>query len=293
MRKIILTVFILFFLFFNSKNYSHAGQAGPNCASCDKVDGKKVFLQYDSAVGRFQCIYQLNGTEGDPTVLWDEKRDPKLEGNEGTCPSGKSCSPDFYKGCLDGPPEDNSCVLNGSEGPCTKSESCRKRDTCTTYYCVEYRGSTPYEVTESYSIESSGKKGLCENLSTPPALATVDRNLNENSPLSLPCLKNGNSYSDARGCLRIKTAFGYVSTGTSEFTRWVLGFVLSIAGGIVFIIILISGYKIMTSQGDPDKVKNAREQLTAAIVGFIFIIFSLVILELITRDILGLPGFGG
>ena len=48
----------------------------------------------------------------------------------------------------------------------------------------------------------------------------------------------------------------------------------------------------MTSQGDPEKVKNARDQLTAAIVGLLFIIFSLALLELITRDILGLPGFG-
>ena len=48
----------------------------------------------------------------------------------------------------------------------------------------------------------------------------------------------------------------------------------------------------MTSSGDPEKVKNARDQLAAAVVGLLFIIFSLVILELITKDVLGLPGFG-
>ena len=121
---------------------------------------------------------------------------------------------------------------------------------------------------------------------------TSGQTLQENDPLSLPCVKNGSSYSDAKGCLKIKTALGNVRTDSAGFTRWMLGFVLSISGGIVIIIIIVAGYKLMTSQGNPDRVKNARDQLTAAIVGLLFIIFSLALLELITRDILGLPGFG-
>ncbi|MBP9716395.1 MAG: hypothetical protein KBD51_00475 [Candidatus Levybacteria bacterium] len=116
--------------------------------------------------------------------------------------------------------------------------------------------------------------------------------LQQNDPLSLPCEKNGSSYSSNKGCLKIKTALGNVRTDSTGFTRWMLGFVLSISGGIVIIIIIVAGYKLMTSQGNPDRVKNARDQLTAAIVGLLFIIFSLALLELITRDILGLPGFG-
>jgi hypothetical protein len=70
-----------------------------------------------------------------------------------------------------------------------------------------------------------------------------------------------------------------------------LGIVLSIAGGISIILIMISGYRMMISQGDPEKIKDAREQLTAAIIGLLFIIFSLVILQLIGVSILNLPGF--
>jgi hypothetical protein len=47
----------------------------------------------------------------------------------------------------------------------------------------------------------------------------------------------------------------------------------------------------MTSQGNPEKVQAAREQLTSAIVGLLFIIFSLAILTIIGVDILKLPGF--
>lgn len=70
-----------------------------------------------------------------------------------------------------------------------------------------------------------------------------------------------------------------------------LGIVLSIAGGIAVVLIMISGYKMMVSQGNPDQIKDAREQLTAAIVGLLFVIFSLVILQLIGVSILALPGF--
>jgi hypothetical protein len=47
----------------------------------------------------------------------------------------------------------------------------------------------------------------------------------------------------------------------------------------------------MTSQGDPEKVKEARESITAAVAGLLVIIFSIVLLQLITVDILHLPGF--
>ncbi|GEM_PF-2962596 len=113
-----------------------------------------------------------------------------------------------------------------------------------------------------------------------------------NSPLSLPCPTGDSTYNATKGCTKIQTAVGVVGTGAPAFTRWVLGFILSISGGIVILIIIISGYRLMTSQGDPEKIKNARDQLTAAIVGLLFIIFSLVILQLITSDVLGLPGFG-
>lgn len=51
--------------------------------------------------------------------------------------------------------------------------------------------------------------------------------------------------------------------------------------------ILLSGYKIMTSQGDPAKIKEGKEGLTAAIAGIMFIIAALSILAFILRNFLG------
>jgi hypothetical protein len=89
-----------------------------------------------------------------------------------------------------------------------------------------------------------------------------------------------------------KTALGNVSTNPSGFIARVFGLILSISGGIALLMIIISGYKILSSQGNPEALKGAREQLTAAIVGLLFIIFALVILQIIGYNILHVPAFG-
>jgi uncharacterized membrane protein YqhA len=67
---------------------------------------------------------------------------------------------------------------------------------------------------------------------------------------------------------------------------------LGISGGIALILIIISGYKFMVSQGNPEATKAATEQLTSAIIGLLFIIFSFVILQIVGVNILRIPGFG-
>ena len=59
-----------------------------------------------------------------------------------------------------------------------------------------------------------------------------------------------------------------------------------LAIGVFFII--LSGYKLMASQGDPQRTKEAQEQLTAAIVGIIFILLSVSIIRVIISQILNM-----
>lgn len=82
-------------------------------------------------------------------------------------------------------------------------------------------------------------------------------------------------------------------TSPAEFVTTLFTFLLSISGMILLLLILYSGYQLMTSHGDQEKIKVARERITSAIVGFMFLVFSLVILQVIGVDILRLPGFCG
>lgn len=75
-----------------------------------------------------------------------------------------------------------------------------------------------------------------------------------------------------------------------SFITFIMGILLSISGGIALLIIIYAGYKMMTSRGNPEAVKGARDLITSAIIGLIFLIFSLIILEVIGVDILQVPG---
>lgn len=94
------------------------------------------------------------------------------------------------------------------------------------------------------------------------------------------------------GCEQVFTGLGFaISTDPTAFIRDIFGFLLSISGGILLTLIIWSGYQMMTSQGNPEKIQEARERITSAIIGFVFLVFSLVILEIIGVDILRIPDF--
>lgn len=86
------------------------------------------------------------------------------------------------------------------------------------------------------------------------------------------------------------TALGDINTDPIEFVKQLFAILLSLSGGIALLLIIVSGYHFLVSQGNPEKIQGARETLTSAIVGLLFIIFSMVILEVIGVDILAIPG---
>lgn len=124
--------------------------------------------------------------------------------------------------------------------------------------------STPFWTNEPYS----------ENTPTP------------NAPPP-PCAKLENGK-----CTEVDTGLGIpIKTKPADFIKSIFGILLGLSGGIALLLIIASGYRLMASQGNPEKLQGAREMLTSAIVGLLFIIFSFVILQVIGVDILKIPGF--
>jgi len=66
---------------------------------------------------------------------------------------------------------------------------------------------------------------------------------------------------------------------------------LAVPAGVLAAIILISyaGYTMIMSQGNPDKLNEAKEVVTNAVLGFALIALSVAILLLI-RNTLNIPG---
>ncbi len=93
-------------------------------------------------------------------------------------------------------------------------------------------------------------------------------------------------------CTEINTALGPINTQPEQFVKSILEIILGLAGVITVLFFIQAGYRLMTSAGNKEKVAQAREQITAAIMGLIFIVLSIALLEFIGFNILRLPGFG-
>lgn len=110
----------------------------------------------------------------------------------------------------------------------------------------------------------------------------------EPPPPSPPC-----AAWDANGqCSTFRSAFGEFSTDPAGFVKTMFAVLLSFSGGIALLLIIRAGYRLLTSQGKAEAINQARDELIAAIVGLVFLIFSFVVLQTIGVDILRLPGFG-
>ena len=79
----------------------------------------------------------------------------------------------------------------------------------------------------------------------------------------------------------VYTDFGCIDATTSGVIDFMYAFLLAIAVMIDLVIFIISGYLIMTSNGDPDKINRGKTLFKNAIIGLIVIIFAVVLLQLI------------
>jgi len=91
----------------------------------------------------------------------------------------------------------------------------------------------------------------------------------------------------ALGC--IPSIFGSIDE-IKSLIGWLLGRIIALAGGIAFLLMLISGIMIIVSSGDPERVKAGQELFAAAVSGLLFIIFSIFILRIIGVEFLSIPG---
>ncbi len=113
-----------------------------------------------------------------------------------------------------------------------------------------------------------------------------------NAQIGVSCIERDTAEStcEARGRRKgIRSAIGCIPVeNQNDFIRFILGWGMGIAGGAAFLLIVVAGFQIITSSGDPKRLQAGKELLTAAIAGLVLLIFSLFILRLIGVDVLGI-----
>ncbi|HRN96039.1 MAG TPA: pilin [Candidatus Levybacteria bacterium] len=92
-------------------------------------------------------------------------------------------------------------------------------------------------------------------------------------------------------CVEYGTAIGSFGTNPLDFINTLGKWLFRVAAIATFSFMIYAGFIFQTSRGDKEKIAKAREIITAAITGFIFLILSVSILQIIGIDILRIPGF--
>ena len=72
----------------------------------------------------------------------------------------------------------------------------------------------------------------------------------------------------------------------------ILTVVFAVSGGLAFLSVLMGAATVLTSAGDPLRLRAGKDMLTNSLLGLFLIIFSIFLLRVVGVEILRLPGFG-
>jgi len=87
----------------------------------------------------------------------------------------------------------------------------------------------------------------------------------------------------------VNTGIGPIPDDPAQAASILIKIAVGVAGGVAFLLMVSGAIRIISSQGDPKALQEARGVFTAAITGLLVIILSVFILRIIGIDILGLP----
>ena len=113
--------------------------------------------------------------------------------------------------------------------------------------------------------------------------------------MQINSVTNTQAWANCSKCMQdggIWTAVGCIPQTPEAIVKTLIEIGLIMSGAIVLIMILAGAFMLSTSQGDPKKTQDAKELITSAIIGLLFIIFSITILQFVGVSILRIPGFG-
>jgi hypothetical protein len=96
------------------------------------------------------------------------------------------------------------------------------------------------------------------------------------------------SCTPSTGGTGVNTALGCIPTQPEGLVKWVLGWGITLGGGLAILLSLWGGVTIILAGGNPEKINEGKEMITSAISGLLFIIFSVFLLRFVGVNILGI-----
>ncbi len=157
---------------------------------------------------------------------------------------------------------------------------CVEQSTCTSGSVRADEAACQSNCTGTCVADRSGVKRCCTS-STPPTDGGDETCPGGINILGI-CLGGSQS-----GCVEI-SPFGCIPTDIPGLAKTILGIGYGIGTLLAILFLIIGGYGVVTSTGDPEKLEKAKAQITAAVEGLVFLLLSVLILRIIGIDIIGL-----
>lgn len=135
----------------------------------------------------------------------------------------------------------------------------------------------------------SCKKCLYPNISNDP---TSLESLKIDTDSNLPPTPFPGRQHTLLGCLGGGPG-GFTGTGSAGgVVQSALNIIFSAAGGIAFLYLLYGSFIIATSQADPERLNYGKRLVNGAIIGLVFTLGSVLLVNFTASGILKVPGFG-
>jgi Na+-driven multidrug efflux pump len=89
----------------------------------------------------------------------------------------------------------------------------------------------------------------------------------------------------------IRTDFGCLPNNPVGFVAQFYGWGLGLIGLVGLLFLIIGGYYILMSRGNPETLQKGRSYILYAIIGILLAVFGFVFISVIAGNILKIPGF--
>ncbi len=94
------------------------------------------------------------------------------------------------------------------------------------------------------------------------------------------------------GCLSTDLAGGFTTEGAAASPiQTLLNILFSAAGVIAFLYLIYGAFIVLTSRADPEKLNYGKRLILGAVVGLMFTLSAILLVNLIGSQILKIPGF--
>jgi hypothetical protein len=120
--------------------------------------------------------------------------------------------------------------------------------------------------------------------------ASAKDTLKVDNDSNIPVTPEPGKYYTQVGCITTGGGFTQVGAGGSV-VQILLNVIFGLSGGTAFLYLIYGAFLVMTSQANPERLNHGRRVVQGAIIGVLFVIGAVFIVNFIGAKVLKIPGF--